>query len=1017
MKAVGSITISELYDGSSQSVILNTYHPLEGGGYLGSGEYGLRISVTERITLLTCSVYAQEAGSFPVRIRNSGNSIVYFDKTYTLEAGHNKLIIDFTFLPDVGTYNISAYGSRVPTYRRINTNTSYPLEYGIFSVIESSTTNGYYYYFYDLELSGVGIEAPTIVNYGDWNNLPSDRMIREGVLAYYNGSTYSCIKSHGKLGSYPPTNTTYWTKVADKGDQGDTGEQGPTGPTGPQGIPGPKGTDGSSLYTWVKFADNSSGGGMSDNPAGKKYLGLAYNKTTPTESTTAGDYTWSKIEGDQGNPGPAGEDGESLFTWVRYADNASGSGMSSSPTGKEYIGIAYNKSSPTPSSTPGDYTWSLYKGPKGDKGDTGDTGSIGPEGPRGAAAIGLGIKVNYSAFGTDNPGEVYLHGFDNAGDPADVNGFIYYQDQRLTVNKRMVNPAAVLDGFLVLEIGTGNPYAARYDYLTGNFIIRDGSYGKNDEIVDAEGWIFIGRIENAELDYTHSASLYDRAKDFDAAEKEVLAETIFSKPDISDAEFQALIQRTGTEFFERLAAYEAFITTLFAQNAFIHNLVTRNIAAGTPGAFEFNVLTYDEEGEILSVPTWEVKKNSTVVFKIEPDTGNITIGDYDGGAGARWDHATGQFSIRGSIQATSGTFSGRLTSGPLSTELATPGINASASPPAELWSGQDLFDTMSLADSATLQSVSGSYQANAITQATKRSGARATIQYRSDDRSFKGSANTDVWQTLMSFTVQQGTDRLRYQTKCSGEWTRIHIYVYRDGSLIHHNSSSRTSTGWNYYTRAVLPGDEIVFRGSNATWAAYAARRFETRCWEETISGDGVLVRRSTGQVHVINRHYHTQTALSVLVTHGATSFNSSTMTIYRKGDQICNQFTDLPMGEAQRIANGGVLVHNGSTLYPITVTRYSGYVSFEIPGQDDRTVRPYAGDGINAVAYTTLSVNLSTLSGENQVKVTSILPKHNITYDLGSESMRFRGIYGETIEGDVNSQGTSHKVWGAVFN
>lgn len=60
------------------------------------------------------------------------------------------------------------------------------------------------------------------------------------------------------------------------------------------------GSDGKSLFTWVKYADDASGTNMSDNATGKKYMGIAYNKTSATESTTASDYAWSKIQGDDG---------------------------------------------------------------------------------------------------------------------------------------------------------------------------------------------------------------------------------------------------------------------------------------------------------------------------------------------------------------------------------------------------------------------------------------------------------------------------------------------------------------------------------------------------------------------------------------------------------------------------------------------------------------------------------------------------------------------------------------------
>lgn len=130
------------------------------------------------------------------------------------------------------------------------------------------------------------------------------------------------------------------------------------GEDGEQGPPGPKGEDGKTLYTWIKYADTPTSG-MSDNPEGKEYIGIAYNKETPTPSTNYADYVWSKFKGDQGVPGPPGEDGQPSYTWVKYADDENGSGMSDSPDGKLYIGLAFNKTTPEESNNPADYTWSL----------------------------------------------------------------------------------------------------------------------------------------------------------------------------------------------------------------------------------------------------------------------------------------------------------------------------------------------------------------------------------------------------------------------------------------------------------------------------------------------------------------------------------------------------------------------------------------------------------------------------------------------------------------------------------
>lgn len=157
---------------------------------------------------------------------------------------------------------------------------------------------------------------------------------------------------------------------------------------GPQGVPGPPGKDGTSRYTWLKYADTPVSG-MSDDPSGKAYIGLAYNKLTPIESSIYSDYSWALIKGakgDQGVPGEPGPNGESLYTWVKYAISKSGAGMSDDPTGKLYIGLAYNKTVQAESSNPADYTWALIKG---------EDGEVGPPGPAGDAGVSVVNAIFY----------------------------------------------------------------------------------------------------------------------------------------------------------------------------------------------------------------------------------------------------------------------------------------------------------------------------------------------------------------------------------------------------------------------------------------------------------------------------------------------------------------------------------------------------------------------------------------------------------------------------------------------
>ena len=139
------------------------------------------------------------------------------------------------------------------------------------------------------------------------------------------------------------------------------------GKDGAPGVPGKDGADGKTLYTWIRYADDAEGGGISNDPTGKAFIGFAYNKESPLESDTPGDYQWSDIKGEQGVPGEKGADGTQYYTWVAYSDNADGNPMYQQPTAStKYIGIAVNKTTQQEGTDPSEYTWSLFRGADGE---------------------------------------------------------------------------------------------------------------------------------------------------------------------------------------------------------------------------------------------------------------------------------------------------------------------------------------------------------------------------------------------------------------------------------------------------------------------------------------------------------------------------------------------------------------------------------------------------------------------------------------------------------------------------
>ena len=181
-----------------------------------------------------------------------------------------------------------------------------------------------------------------------------------------------------------------------KGESGPEGMQGAQGPKGDIGIPGKPGADGKTSYTHVAYADNDNGGGFSQNPTNKAYMGW-YSDFTANDSTDTTKYAWSLIKGSdgldgaQGIPGPKGADGKTPYTHIAYADTATGSGLSQLPDSKKYIGM-YVDFTENDSSDPQKYAWSLIKGADGKDGTPGKDGIAGKD--------GIGIKsttVTYQA--------------------------------------------------------------------------------------------------------------------------------------------------------------------------------------------------------------------------------------------------------------------------------------------------------------------------------------------------------------------------------------------------------------------------------------------------------------------------------------------------------------------------------------------------------------------------------------------------------------------------------------------
>lgn len=217
----------------------------------------------------------------------------------------------------------------------------------------------------------------TVFNYTTGNPTTTDPICVSGdmgsdgrsvanVDVYYYLSNSELILSGGTWNTVAPAwvvGKYLWTKTVTTYSDGGNDESDPACITG---SPGTDGNDGVGIeLTTIDYAVSSSGtveptsGWVSSVPnANPGQFIWTRTRIDYTDGSDSVSYSVSLM-------GEKGEQGDATYTWIRYATDQNGSGISSNPIGKSYIGVAYNKLTSVATNNPGDYTWSLIKGADG----------------------------------------------------------------------------------------------------------------------------------------------------------------------------------------------------------------------------------------------------------------------------------------------------------------------------------------------------------------------------------------------------------------------------------------------------------------------------------------------------------------------------------------------------------------------------------------------------------------------------------------------------------------------------
>ena len=186
------------------------------------------------------------------------------------------------------------------------------------------------------------------IKYSAYPN-PADSQISEVPSDYIGICVNDVIKDPDTANSYT------WSKFAGK--------------DGEDGIPG---KNGYVHFAYAMSADGKEGFSKSEF-TGATYIGV-YSDNVQADSGNYKDYAWSLIKGADGKTPVKGVDyfdGVSSYLWIRYATDANGSGMTTTPSSTtKYIGTASTTTSTAPTAASA-YKWSKYVGENGTPGKNG----------------------------------------------------------------------------------------------------------------------------------------------------------------------------------------------------------------------------------------------------------------------------------------------------------------------------------------------------------------------------------------------------------------------------------------------------------------------------------------------------------------------------------------------------------------------------------------------------------------------------------------------------------------------
>ena len=138
---------------------------------------------------------------------------------------------------------------------------------------------------------------------------------------------------------------------------------------------------------------------------------------------------------------------------------------------------------------------------------------IGEKGETGASSRTIAYKINYSTFTNEEDGEIYVCGYDSAGDQADIPGYVIVNGA-IHFIKGMFDPNVPTNGYVVAEKGgtidsPKVPFYVIYDWWSGKYYKIENSLTTTDgktwselftEITNKADYVVLGKVSSSSIE-------------------------------------------------------------------------------------------------------------------------------------------------------------------------------------------------------------------------------------------------------------------------------------------------------------------------------------------------------------------------------------------------------------------------------------------------------------------------------------------------------------------------------------